>query len=79
MAWIGYNWIWIAFFLGMGAIYLFGHRRHSHMLARDSGQEGNRPSEKAASTGRDRGLATAADGRKDLPVTAPKHRHWLDC
>ena len=86
MDWIGNNWIWLVFLVGMIAMHLFGHRGHSHGSGRGDGSDPGKPvrtdetsmdhDHAAAPQAR---VASAEGDRTVIPITTPAHLHRDRC
>ena len=86
MDWIGSNWIWLVFLVGMIAMHLFGHRGHRHGSGHGDGRDPDKPARTdETQIGHDHaaapqaGVASAGGDRTAVPVTTPAHRHRHGC
>ena len=86
MDWIGNNWIWLVFLVGMIAMHLFGHRGHRQRSRHGDGldrAEPARPDQTHA--GHDHapapqaGVAGAGGDSTVVPITTPANRHRHGC
>ena len=86
MDWLGNNWIWIVFVVGMIAMHLFGHRGHRHGSGHGVGPDRDEPA-RADQThvGDDHAFAPqtsvagAGGDRNAVPTTTPANRHRHGC
>ena len=82
MDWLGNNWIWIVFVLGMIAMHLFGHRGHRHGAGHGGGPDGDEPaSTDQTHMGHDQFAPQVGKGgdRTAVPVTTLANRHRHRC
>ena len=86
MDWIGNNWIWLVFLVGMITMHLFGHRGHRHGSGRGVRSDPGEPvrtdeiqmdHDHAAAP--QAGVPSAEGGRTVVPITPPANRHRHGC
>ena len=86
MDWIGNNWIWLVFLVGMIAMHLFGHRGHRHGSGRGDRSDPGKPvrtdktqidHDHAAAP--QAGVPNAEGDRTVIPITTPANRHRHGC
>ena len=85
MDWIGNNWIWLVFLVGMIAMHLFGHRGHRHESGhRDQLDPGKPVRSDETQIDHDHAAApqagVSAEGERTvIPITPPANRHRHGC